>query len=174
MQIAKATTEDHDQIVELSDKIFGPGYIELSELEQLSCLVAKSDDKVIGFSTYKIISKKDFDLLHPKLEDYDFGYLIGFLGSIAVEKERQKNGVGYALTRQAIDYLSQADSIVSLAWKQKTTPAAKLLTNLGLSRVTEIQDYWFEESVEKNYTCQGCGKPPCLCTAELYMKQNGF
>ena len=60
---------------------------------------------------------------------------------------------------------------LSVAWAPgKIVRSEKLFRDFGLSPTQEIDNYWYDDSLRRNYVCAACGEPPCTCTAVLYTK----
>ena len=46
--------------------------------------------------------------------------------------------------------------------------ARRIVENIGFKMITEIEDYWYKDSIVKDYICPSCGKPPCKCSMIFY------
>ena len=72
-----------------------------------------------------------------------------------------------------ISYLKENNIkfVIMAGWKNGTEVNIKgLALKEGFKEEFEIENFWKEDSLEYNFNCTACGKPPCLCSAVIYTK----
>ena len=61
---------------------------------------------------------------------------------------------------------------LSVGWsKDANLTPHPLLLKFDMSPTIIIPNYWYDDSLQKNFDCEYCGKPPCTCNAVLYTKR---
>jgi len=175
---------DFDQLLTISDKQFGDGYLKRDDLfsylndDSKIGIVYLNDNQVSGFSFSHIYSKEtvhqlDLEGQHWFKEAYINKCPIGVIKSIAVDQSASGKGIGTHLAQVSIEELNKhTDCIISPCWQQgEHTPFANLLEKLDFNLVKTFEDFWKEDSLQKKYPCKICGAPPCLCKMLLYQNK---
>jgi len=88
---------------------------------------------------------------------------LGYFQSCFIEAQHTGQGIGRALSEEAIRRLRSlgARGVVAHSWKESPhNSSQRALTRLGFTVITEHEDYWSEIP----YHCHRCGTP-CRCTA---------
>ena len=138
-------------------------------------IVAIKDNKTIGFLLYEILLIDQLSEIVLKEKDWfvrEFKPFseIKLIKQVAVAKEYQKQGIANILINES---LNQQDTSCCLTWRKGDVTSMKnLLLNNGFNFKKTLTNYWKDESLRKNYSCAFCGKPPCKCSAEVYIKKN--
>jgi len=175
--------EDIEQVLKISDKFIGENFQTYDSLKnylldsQKVIEVYRVNDEIIGFVKGKVIKKSKLKnkLLKTDtsidLELKDEGNM-GLVETICVKEEYRGTQVAKELADELIHSLNKLehiDVLYTALWKKgEKANAKRLFENLGFKYVTEIPDYWYNDSIEKNYTCPKCGKPPCKCSMIFY------
>jgi len=180
MQITCLKENHIKEIILLSDKIFGLNFLTTKCLYQYINshvhfgFVCTIDKNIIG---YILADNINYNLLKSSfLKDNEWfeTALIGLnniclIKQIAVAEESRKQGVANLLI-QKIGGL--AETHCCLAWKRgQSTPLKNVLLRNNFKFQKTIQEYWKNDSQMRKYNCSTCGKPPCLCRAEVYFKK---
>lgn len=183
MEIKKLSREHIEPIIEIASEQFGYSYLTKEILEQnlihpnIHGSVIIVDQLVVGFSTYKIVRNIDmYEALLVKNESVE-KFLrtyptIGYRMQTALLPKYVNKGLGYKLVEYGNEFLSnKTDAIVSLTWKSNSEfQIAKILEMQNFSVISEFDNYWYQDSIQKHYNCKICGHPPCKCKAILYAK----
>ncbi len=175
--------EDIPSLLEISSLQLGPSYLNKSTLTQLlndpdtHIEVLLVSDRIAGYSIIHIIEKS---------------YLQDFIGSgeislpnstptariqlrktTAIHPDYTGRGLGTAFIRHTMNlYDKECDYIMSINWKRSSDiPMEKISTKLGMKQLVEIKNYWKEDSLKSDYDCPECRKPPCTCSAVIYIKK---
>ncbi len=173
------------KVIEIAEEELGENYFDYNEVlkvinnpSEYICKVAISSTlKVYGFSFCKIAELNELKT-YLKLEDKDVpNYIlhsekIGIIKTVAVNKNHKKQGVGFAVVEECYKELinREIDALASVAWKQDgIVNIGEILEKLDLKKYKEIEEYWLEDSKEKNFSCPNCGSI-CKCSAIMYFK----
>ncbi|MCX6353237.1 MAG: hypothetical protein NTX03_15470 [Bacteroidetes bacterium] len=178
MIFSYATVGDIPAILDIADAQLGIGYLTDSIFELIEHpnsifrVVKNFEGVVMGFCYSFLIASELLDEeLHPTQKV--FGNKIGVIKTIAVDAAFEGQGLGTALTHDKLIIMEEyaANTAMSIAWKTENEKNyTGILKNFNFSVVSEIPNYWYADSLSKNYSCQGCGEPPCGCMAVVYSK----
>ena len=98
---------------------------------------------------------------------------LGVIKTIAIKHDQKGYGIGTHLILDAIHQLQQySQMIATIAWKTKYgINLHGVLMKTGFQRLFEIPHFWYQSSLETGCHCAVCGRPPCLCSAVIYIHQ---
>ena len=169
------------ELLHISDLQFGQGYLSKADLDSYiinsnsHLLIVTYKNNLIGFSVFEIC---DFETTcnQLRLEKIWFEKNIGQFKTVCIRKhiavhpDFEQMGIGNLLLEKGLQYIkNKAEVVISMAWQNELTiPIEDLLIRHGFSKTIEFQDYWYQDSISKNYFCESCGHPPCSCSAVLY------
>lgn len=170
-----------NELLHISDLQFGQGYLSKDDLDSYIAnsnshlLIVTYKNNVIGFSIFEIC---DYEMAcnQLRLDKIWFEKSIGQFKTICIRKHMavhpdfEQLGVGNLLLEKGLQYIEhKVEVVVSMAWQNKSTiPIEDLLIRHGFGKTYVFYDYWYHESLSKNYLCDSCGNPPCRCSAVLY------
>ena len=173
---------DFQDVLSLSDKLLGVGYLDEFQLqhyidvESKTGIVSKSPSgEITGFQL--VLTCELDELLQMSVSEHNWfkEYFsnkspIGVIKTVGVNPEYKNQGIGTLLTSKGIEILQkEATTIISMCWDQKDdTPFARVLEKCTMHLIKTIPAYWEEDSLVKKYDCKICGEPPCLCAALIY------
>lgn len=171
------------KIIQLSDVSFGHGYLTLSELceyslnTKSSIIINTHKGELLGFSIVQLLTieqlKKEI-FADSKWIEKEFGNasLVGYRKMTAVSKIHQGKGVASQLYQKADKWFSgKTNAIASALWtKEGNSSFSPILIKNGFEPLKTIQNYWKEDSENREFVCPSCGHPPCLCSAVIYRK----
>jgi ribosomal protein S18 acetylase RimI-like enzyme len=180
--ISNISPSDFQEVILLSDKLLGVGYLDEIQLQKYlddshkTGIVSKSPSgEITGFQL--MLTCELDELLQMSVSEHNWfkEYFsnkspIGVIKTVGVNPEYKNEGIGTLLTQKGIDILQKhAKSIISMCWDQKDdTPFARVLEKCNMHLIKTIPAYWEEDSLVKKYDCKICGEPPCLCAALIY------
>lgn len=177
--------KDVNNVYAISNEQLGQDYIKKQALEemlnsdQVVILVFEQNNELLGFLLYEIIDKNrlkhELKIINANLEkiiktENNFG----FLNIVAVSEKAKGKGVGSALNFEIVKIMEQKGIkfSFSLAWKDKEKiNIGNILLRVGYIELYEIENYYYEDSIKRNYTCPTCGNPPCKCSAIVYIHE---
>lgn len=172
---------DIQAVLDLLNRNLGVGFYTVPDLEKAifenniySMYVSFDGDILEGFAIGYITTNEH---IIKQLSNYSISYSllshqIGVVKTIVVEQQYRNRGIGHKLCDSLIKSLTLkgAQTFISLAWKQGDEINAHfMLQRNGFNQHAELKEYWKTDSLEKQYSCVMCGKPPCLCSAFLYV-----
>lgn len=170
------------EICAIADQQLGENFINEENVKSILdgvnnsgciCAVDKESGKVYGFCSYSLIDKEKATIIVGK-ENLEIKYAdkIGYLKSVAVDKDFKGYGLGSKLVEECLKILSKqkTDAIICTAWKHAgIINIGNILDRNGFVKRKEIKDYWYESSVREKYKCPQCGNP-CHCSCVIYTK----
>ncbi len=132
----------------------------------------------VGFCTGKIILSNTVPPSFRRGGIYQISELdhlteIGWLGSIAVNQQCRRRGIGSALMKACLKRLQNrgAEFVMMTAWKSKNgIHIGSIAETHGFSKRFEFEEFWKEDSLTKHSSCTVCNLPPCRCTAVIYTR----
>lgn len=180
--ISNISPSDFQEVILLSDKLLGVGYLDEIQLQKYLDdspkigIVSKSlSGEITGFQL--VLTCELDELLQMSVSEHNWfkEYFsikspIGVIKTVGVNPEYKNQGIGTLLTSKGIEILQkEATTIISMCWDQKDeTPFARVLEKCNMHLIKTIPAYWEEDSLAKKYSCKICGEPPCLCAALIY------
>lgn len=167
-------------VLQIAEKQLGQAYIDTNDLLAPGNIAIRAyvDGKNIGFCTGKVISKQDAYAKVPQLAELNLKQLelvdtVGLVASVATDPKFTGRGVGSALVSHCIQELARRDIDVFMmtGWKSsRGVHIGSIAENHGFEKVLEVREFWKEDSVRHGYECPACGRPPCLCSAIVYIR----
>jgi len=181
--IRNAKEKDLNEIYEISNEQLGFNYIKKDSIKHLInnnfaiILIFEENKEILGFSLFEIIDndrlKLELKTLYKKLDKkIKNSNNFGFLNIVAVKEKSKGKGIGSLLTLETIDKVKQQNIkyTFSLAWQNKTKiNIGNILLRSGFKQLQKIENYYYEDSIAKKYSCPTCGEPPCKCSAIVYI-----
>ncbi len=173
---------DIPEVCDIANEQLGKGYVSESQLAEhllaadaslCICAVDKRTSKVVGFSISKMLDSAEECEAGKDLLDLKYADKIGYLKTIAVDKEYAGYGVGSQLVDASIKVLvaRKATFLVSTAWKHSgIINIGNILERFGFVNKLEVANYWYESSLKEGYSCPQCGNP-CYCSCVVYTKK---
>ncbi len=179
------TNNDIDNLLIIADNLFGRGYLSKNELQRYiddktkTCIVVKINNEIVGFQLMQTIKPEEIASLALKepqwfKKQFSSCNSIGVLKTIAVKDKFKNQGIGTLLTTESIKILNEkSNCILSICWdKKENTVISSILEKCGMIQVRKIPEFWKNDSIEKNYSCNICGEPPCTCNAIIYQSNH--
>lgn len=177
MKIEIANKSHIKQLLLLANQALGNNFITKQELAtyfnnpKRYLLVAIINNEVVGFITAEICNKTE--LLNKVLQLIDLPKNItniGWIKQVAVHPNYFRKGIANKLLKTTTTTLNPfCDTQFCISWVKGTvTPMSNLLLKNNFTLHQTIPNYWYNDSLTKQYNCDICGTPPCKCSAELY------
>ena len=161
-----------DALLFISDHLFGKGYYtkpQLKELSESSILrVAMLEEEVVGFFIFKIIKEEAALWMNSNAK----GSLLE-VKTVAVSAAYQRKGIGSSMFKEVETFVKQFGIKESycVAWKRgNDIPMHNIHLRNGFAVQKEIENYWYADSIKKQFQCPDCGIP-CRCSAIIYQKR---
>ncbi|PKK95793.1 MAG: hypothetical protein CVV59_01945, partial [Tenericutes bacterium HGW-Tenericutes-4] len=177
-----ANKNDIEAIYQICNEQLGKEYIKVETVKKLLnyknsiIKVFEENNEVAAFIVLEIISKSRLKtelrtIEEPLLTQIKNETKFGFLNIVAVLNKFMGKKIGSALTFDAVEEIKnrQIKNTFSLAWKDKEKiNIGNILLRAGFNLLYEVKNYYYKESIEKQYNCPNCGAPPCKCSAVIY------
>lgn len=184
-----ADDSDAPSVCALLGDALGELYVDLEEIRSMvasdnaeaTCLIAvDGEDQIIGALTAAIFSRDSLAGALPAGQDETVQRLPAIryherfcvIRSIAVVSRWRGRGVGSRLVREALDWCQDlgTTATISFGWKSsKGCHIDGVMTTTGFSSVSEIPNFWTEDSRAKDYFCPECGSV-CECAAVVFKR----
>lgn len=167
------------EILDLANTSFGNDYIRKEQLEQYLKstshfgYVVIFETELVGFMLNQIIKSFQYKVLQSKINVFEIAKQneIGVIKSLAIKENYQGKGIASQLIEKALHELEKTMTHnICIVWDHPENRITNVLKKFGFSHIETIPQYWKDESLEINYQCKICGSPPCLCTAQIWMK----
>jgi GNAT superfamily N-acetyltransferase len=158
-RIRELRAQDRPVISTLLDAALGGGFWDADDLACEVARVADAGATPIGVGT-------------ASLDRTDEG-LVGHIRLVAVDPAWRRRGVATGLIQELVDRCEAlgATSHVTYAWVHGpggTAPLARVLIAAGFSLSHRIESLY---SHIVGASCPACGHSPCVCPADLYVRE---
>lgn len=176
----------HDEIatvVGIANQELGTDFITPAEIKRYlanpskyTLLVARKNNETVGFCSAYKLTPAEIQAMAPRPElptPFSITPQTGMLKTMAVQNAHTKQGIGTKLVSHILDILVQdgIKEIYSIGWKKDgKVSIGNILLRHGFKQHRNVENYWFEDSILKNYDCALCGPPPCRCHAAIFVK----
>ncbi len=180
--IEPLTSHHLKETLQIADNQLGKGYVEtrfLTDPEAIAHVAVSHLGRVLGFSCGKLFTRKELGLLNKKLPDELLRFLpdkskTGLTLSLAVDGKAQHEGVGTALFEARIRtfFNHDASGILMPGWQKPdgSTSIDPLAQKYGFKALGIVKNFFYHDSLKRQYRCPVCGPPPCRCGAVVYWK----
>lgn len=184
IEIKQAKVEDWQEILQIAESVFGEGYLQTIDLEDLSYFLAINDEnQILGFISLYQIPQHQLLKRFPELEQItipeslsvcDLTGRVYVIKTLAIYPEFQKLGVGSQLFKSILDKCSAAKNtaFIGPAWQQgKHINVGKMLMNYQFSPLLTISGYWAQECDAKMFACPSRHQDQaCVCSMVIYYR----
>ncbi len=158
-RIRELSAPDLPTISPLLDAALGSGFWDAGDLVCEVTLVAEADGGPIGAGT-------------ASLDRTDDG-MVGHVRLVAVDPAWRRRGVATALVRELVGRCEAlgVTSHLTYAWVHGVdgvAPLARVLVEAGFSLSHRIEGFY---SGIVGASCPACGQSPCVCPADLYLRE---
>ncbi len=173
---------DFPRIIRISDNQLGKDYVNKNLLEQSLdkddrfCYVAEAHKtkQPIAFAMCMVIDYEEAKKISrtEEIKDLQFYDKIGYIKTVVVDEHYEGYGIGSKIVGECIDYLSSlgCSAFISTAWKHAgVINIANILQLNDFYKISEIPNYWYEDSLTEGFQCPQCGNP-CNCSCVIYAK----
>ena len=173
---------DLADIQRIADCRLGPAYLSPAKIlhKEWEAFSAYKGSRVVGFLCASLLPLAVFQQHYPSLSSVleRQGLLmdpIGIIHVVAVDQAYEKQGIGTALITHGFDafFLIQNGplTVVTAAWADhQGAHIGGPLTHNQFRNIGDLPDYWRADSLARGYECPTCGKPPCRCTASIFIR----
>jgi len=136
--------------------------------------VKKSDETVLGFCIGKILKTDEAENMVSQINLFDKSITkVGLLDLNVVKKEYENKGIGQNQIKKRESYFKEQNiqTLLAICWiRDKNPNSILILEKSGFECVDKIENFWYEDTLNRNAKCIDCGFP-CSCTAGIHIKQ---
>lgn len=172
---SQLSDSDKIQIKTLVNNAFGQGYFDESLFLNENTaywFLEKQNDDIIGLSLILLQSKIELELIDYLMHFPDISRFAYKKYSV-VQASQRRRGIAKKLTKRAISFLTgKVEIIYSTVWKNISSEGIRrVLQNHDFIKIRDLFSHWGNDSIKRKYTCHGCKSSPCICDAELWIRQ---
>jgi len=143
-------------------------------------LLATANKIVVGFSIGKIKTIGQLYKDIPQLKGNNIRHLeivknVGLISAIATDEKYKVRGVASTILKRTMHELENkgVNILIMIAWVSSAgMQIGTIAKSFGFREILKIENFWEKDSIKHHYTCPTCGKPPCTCTAVIFLKHN--
>jgi len=167
--------EERFEIAKLMNCSLGQDYIKSEQLleyitsENAVLYKAHLGKKIVGARIVQLVKPTNIiSSFFPKEKE------LSQLVSIVVEPKFRHQHIGEAMFDAGLKWAKErTKNCVTVSWQEENKEKKDtFLKSKGFSFYRPINQYWYNESIEKNYYCPVCGSPPCTCNGYVYLHNN--
>lgn len=171
--IRRIQNNDIDKILNLSDNHLGRNYInkliidEYLKTETNNCFSYLINGQLVAFALNFINFRSNLNhIIDTRTTDNE---KVGVIKTIVVDDKFQHKGIASALVTKSVQLLSKScKEIICIVWDHPNNSMDFILQKHNFKRYKHISEFWKQESTARNFECKICGKPPCICSAEIW------
>lgn len=158
---------DIESVAPLLDDSLGRGYWDLDVSQLGSHRAAVAFGAIVGVASAALV-----DAL-PGAPEYSAP--IGLIRIVAVDSAFRGRGIATSLVREVDEgcEANGASIVAAYAWVHASTgraPLAGVLARAGFVRARRLEGFYASAAADE---CRGCGRAPCVCPADLYVRDPG-
>lgn len=172
-------SENLTEIKRISDSCFGLNYLtekDLDETIQQKGVFLKiiHDSVTIGFciSFHVENSYEHHSIFGGPIPNF-LSIPYSVIKTIAILPDFQNKGFGFQMLENIICKLKNGyDShhFIYPAWTESDSFGfTRKISKLGFKSVQTIPNFWYSDSLTKDYQCIKCGTPPCHCSLTVFL-----
>lgn len=143
--------------------------------------IETQNTNIVGFCIGAAFDKTEFtNYLNIPEDDlppaFNVSSKIGVIRTVAVKDKFTQQGIGTKMVEECINRCVDEGATVlcSVGWKDgDQVNIGGIMEHFGFSREKKFDNYWHDESINREYHCTNCGEPPCTCSAVLFAKYPG-
>ena len=177
--IRLANKNDVDQILHISDEVFGANYYQpeniLSDSDSHIAVIFEKNSSIAGFGLAKVLNRSDIQIAfeHHRVDNVNAIFdcnKIGLIKTLGVSNLFQGLGIGVSLFQEMENRLRSkgAERFIVPAWRdEKGIPIEKIMNKFHYEPFLEIPLFWINKCDSGEYACNS-RKNECVCSAVFY------
>lgn len=181
VKISELNPACYSRVVEICNHVIGSGYLNMETLhfllfsEGYKGIVAYYGEELAGFCIWKTFEHRNQMPENMReiesVQSLPPEKCIGYIKLIGVKSHLQRKGIGTSMMDICLEEIIKlCGTILCTAWKNREgTNLETILKSRGFKLQQTIEKFWYRSSLENGFSCASCGKPPCLCSLDLYV-----
>lgn len=138
-------------------------------------MAAFDKEQLVSLGIAQIINNYDYYLpfdseINKKLENKT----VGSFSTLCALESYQGKGIGQKISHKRLEWLKSKDCtvVVGVSWVSGLAHTSnRVFEKMGFKAIKEVKNFYRQNSIDKPFICPGCAKPPCTCSAILYMRE---
>jgi|WetSurMetagenome_2_1015567.scaffolds.fasta_scaffold490848_2 GNAT superfamily N-acetyltransferase len=179
--IRQITPDDHQlfsDALELLNRtqgrdLFGPQYMSERTNDPKSFAVgAFAGTELVGVGVAQLVN--EFEYYQPFNPNISFelkGKNVGSFSTLCVHERFRGRGIGKQLSQKRLEWLMErkCEVILGVSWMSGLQHTSdRLFKTLGFKAVNTVANFYREASLKHPFSCPGCKRSPCICSATFY------
>ena len=153
--------------------LFGDSYLRKKiSRSDAAVFIGRIGDEFVAVGCVEVIEDfgyyKPFD---PNIAGTLQGKKVGSLCCLSVREELQRKGIGQALTKCRLRWLTAqgCDFALGVSWLSSLAHTSKrLFEKQGFEAMGEVEEFYKQDAIKHPFDCPGCQRQPCECSAILF------
>ncbi len=179
--IRQITPDDHQLFpaaLELLNRtqgrdLFGPQYMSERTSDPRSFAVgAFAGVELVGVGIAQLITEFEYyEPFDPNISSELKGKAVGSFSTLCVHERFRGQGIGKRLSQRRLEWLRErkCEVILGVSWVSGLPDTSdRVFEIMGFKAVKTVSNFYHDSSLEHPFSCPGCGKSPCVCSAILY------
>lgn len=179
--IRQLTPDDHQffpAALELLNRtqgrdIFGPLYMNERTSDPSSFAVgAFAGKELVGVGIARLIDEFEYyEPFDPNISSELKDKTVGSFSTLCVHERFRGQGLGRRLSQQRLEWLRErgCEVILGVSWASGLPHTSdRVFEALGFKAGKTVANFYHEASVKHPFSCPGCKRSPCRCSATLY------
>jgi GNAT superfamily N-acetyltransferase len=153
--------------------IFGPQYMSERTSDPRSlALGAFAGTELVGVGVAQLLS--DFEYYQPfdpKISSELKGKTVGSFSTLCVHERFRGKGIGKRLSQRRLEWLIErkCEVILGVSWVSGLPHTSdRVFEAMGFKAVKTVPNFYHDTSLKHPFSCPGCERSPCTCSAILY------
>jgi len=153
--------------------IFGPQYMSERTNDPRSLVLgAFAGTELVGVGVAQLLS--DFEYYQPfdpKISSELKGKTVGSFSTLCVHERFRGKGLGKRLSQRRLEWLRErkCQVILGVSWISGLPHTSdRVFEAIGFKAVKAVSNFYRDSSLKHPFSCPGCEKSPCICSAVLY------
>jgi GNAT superfamily N-acetyltransferase len=153
--------------------LFGPQYMSERTNDPKSFVVgAFAGTELVGVGVTQLIN--EFEYYRPFNPNISFelkGKTVGSFSTLCVHERFRGRGIGKQLSQKRLEWLMErkCEVILGVSWVSGLQHTSdRVFKDFGFKAVKTVANFYHNTSFKHPFSCPGCKRSPCICSATLY------
>ncbi|TFH64474.1 MAG: GNAT family N-acetyltransferase [Candidatus Zixiibacteriota bacterium] len=128
--------------------------------------------ELVGVGVAQLISEFEYyQPFDPNISSELKGKTVGSFATLCVHERFRGRGLGKQLSQKRLEWLKErkCEVILGVSWMSGLPQTSdRGFETLGFKTVKAVSNFYRDSSLERQCSCPGCQKSPCVCSAIFY------
>lgn len=153
--------------------LFGPQYMDERTNDPRSFAVgAFAETELVGIGVAQLLRDLEYYRpFDPEISSELKSKTVGSFSTLSVHEQFQGRGLGKRLSQRRLEWLMEreCDVILGVSWVSGLPHTSnRVFEAIGFKAVKAVSNFYRDSSLKHPFSCPGCRKSPCMCSAVLY------